>query len=124
MRYLFDPCMGYFTFCADNGGGQKKNNIVIWFIIWIIKTGFFPKLYLLFFVQGYTKNYADRFFNILKGGYHIQAILTPQEMFEVFNYSEQVEIRTTNTSKLIEYNQLLKLFYKALQYGTIKNIFL
>ena len=60
--------MGDISICAENCGGQNKNCIVVWFIIWIIETGFFPKVTLIFYVLVYAKNVSDRLFNILKGG--------------------------------------------------------
>ena len=60
--------MGDISICAENCGGLNKNCIVVWFIIWIIETGFFPKVTLIFYVLVYAKNVSDRLFNILKGG--------------------------------------------------------
>ena len=60
--------MGELTICADNGIFQK-NHIIIWFIIWLIETGNFPKATIIFYVRVHTNNAADCLFNVLKGGH-------------------------------------------------------
>ena len=67
---------------------RKKTCIVIWFTIWLVKTGVFPKVTLLLYVQGHTNNYAECPFNIMKGKYHNKFIYIYifQEMVGVFNY--------------------------------------
>ena len=44
-------------------------NIVVCFIIWIIETGFSPKVKLFFYVWVHTKNAAYFLLNLMKGGY-------------------------------------------------------
>ena len=70
---------GEITINADNCTGQNKNKTVIWFCNWLVETGIFPKVTLLFLVRGHTKNACDWLFNLLKGGYHKR--LWPQHRF-------------------------------------------
>ena len=100
MGYLSDPWMGDISICAENCGGLNKNCIVVWFIIWIIETGFFPKVTLIFYVLVYAKNVSDRLFNILKGGV-LNHVHTIQDMVQLLNYHEQVEVITINTPNLL-----------------------
>ena len=43
MGYFSHTCIGDITICANNCGGQSKNQTFIWLIIWITEAGFFQK---------------------------------------------------------------------------------
>ena len=72
----------------------RKNRSFIWFMIWFVETGVFPKVTLLLYMRGHKNNATDRLFNLLKGGYHNKNIYKLQDMVEVLNYHEQVELIT------------------------------
>ena len=76
--------MGYFsgttivelTICDDNCVVKNRNKITICYILWILETGVFPLVTLLFFIRGHINNTIDNLLNLLKGGYHKRYIFT------------------------------------------------
>ena len=54
------------TIIMDNCAGQNKNRMVLRLANYLVKAGYFKKVYFVFYVMGYTKNACDRWFNMLK----------------------------------------------------------
>ena len=75
VRGLFDRHnYGELTYIAHNCEGQNKNKIVLGFLMWLAEVKLFPKVSICFLARGYTKNSADRLFNLLKLDYHKKCI--------------------------------------------------
>ena len=119
MGYFQAPNYGELTICADNCTGQNKNRMVIWFIIWLVETGHFNKVTLLFFVRGHTKNAADRLFNLLKHGYHNRDIFTFDELLQVLSEHDQVNVRRMKPSNFKNYDKFFSLYYKKPTSGSV-----
>ena len=54
MRQITGLAFVEITICADNCVVQNKNKINIWYILWLLETGFFSHMN-IFFVQGDTQ---------------------------------------------------------------------
>ena len=73
---LFVPTFGEFPFIADECVVQNNNKITIWYILFVVDTGVFSRVTLLFFIRGHTNNTSFCLFNLFKGGYHNGDIFT------------------------------------------------
>ena len=54
---------------ADNCGGQNKNNLMIFYLLWLVDSGRFDDVKLKFQVKGHTRNSCDRGFGCFKNAY-------------------------------------------------------
>ena len=82
------PNLGGLFIIANNCGGQNKNKHVVWFLMWLVEAGHFPKATLLFLVKGHTKNVCDRLFNLVKLNYSKKDIFTYDAMCENMNANQ------------------------------------
>ena len=57
---------GELTFIMDNCAGQKKNNMVLWLVAYLVEGRYFKTVNSVFYIVGHMKNAADCWFNILK----------------------------------------------------------
>ena len=55
---------------CDNAGRQNKNNITIWFYLYLIIAGYYESIGLNFMVPGHTKFKCDGSFGLIKRLYH------------------------------------------------------
>ena len=53
----------------DNCAGQNKNRMVICTAAYMMATGMFSKVNLIYLIKGHTKNMCDRMFNTMKRNY-------------------------------------------------------
>lgn len=51
---------------CDNAGGQNKNNITIWFYMYLVVCGYYESIELNFMVPGHTKFKCDGSFGLIK----------------------------------------------------------
>ena len=56
MGYFIGRTFGELTICADKCVGHNKNNITICYIPWLVYTGLFSHVTLLFFIVGHKNN--------------------------------------------------------------------
>ena len=89
---LSRPNYGNLTYVADNCGGQNKNKVVVRFLMWLVESGFFPEVKIVFLVKGHTKNAADRLFNLLKLSYHRKNIYTYDDLCTNLDANEFVTV--------------------------------
>ena len=59
--YFSSPCMANLAICEETFWGHNKHHIVIWFIIWLIENGIFPKVTLIFCVWVHTQNLQTKY---------------------------------------------------------------
>ena len=65
-----DGSMGEYAMVMDNCGGQNKNQMIIWFLMLMIKIRVFKKASNIYLVCDHTKNACDRIFMLLKQHLH------------------------------------------------------
>ena len=102
MGYIYGSTIVEFTICADNCTVQDKNNITIWYILWIVKTGVFSCVMLLGFIRGRTNNSVDSLFNILEGGYHKRDIFTYEELLKILDENTWVYVTKMNPEDFMD----------------------
>ena len=49
----------YLNITCDNAGGQNKNNVTIWFYLYLVICGYYEIVELNFMVPGHTKFRCD-----------------------------------------------------------------
>ena len=63
--------------CEEWGTRRRLNDSPqSWYILFIVDTGVFSRVTLLFFIRGHTNNTSFCLFNLFKGGYHTGDIFT------------------------------------------------
>ena len=60
--------------------------------MWLVESGFFPEVKIVFLVKGHTKNAADRLFNLLKPSYHRKNIYTYDDLCTNLDANEFVTV--------------------------------
>ncbi len=81
---------------ADNCIGQNKNNLVVFFLNFLVLTGSFSSIELNFMVKGHTKFSCDRCFGLMKKKYRKCVCETLNELVEMIEQS--TPISHTNTA--------------------------
>lgn len=116
------------TIAADNCGGQNKNNHVIRMALYLVESGFYEEVEIIFYVKGHTKNTCDRSFNLMKKGYHKRDIYTydcPREadnLCNVLGMSRDIEIvKVKDQDFFKDWYSFLNKLYTRLADGTIKD---
>ena len=51
---------------CDNAGGQNKNNVTIWFYLYLVICGYYESIELNFMIPGHTKFKCDGSFGLIK----------------------------------------------------------
>ena len=111
--FFNSPNFGELTIVADNCGGQNKNKIVVRFLMWMVETGIFPKVTLLFLVKGHTKNACDRLFNLVKLDYHRRNTYSYDELMESVNSNSDVDAMKMEKGDMRNYLEWQDKYYRT-----------
>ena len=76
MGWFSGPIFGELTIFDDNYAVGEKKHVTIWYILWLLYTGLFYFVTLLFLIWGHKNNAADFLFNLLNIGYYKRDIFT------------------------------------------------
>ena len=127
MKYLFDRGLldgrqqYKLTIIMDNFSGQNKNKIVIRLTPYLTMKKHFERVSILFLVAGYTKNTADRLFNLSKKDHRSQNVFSLTELITVCNINQYVSAYKCVWTDFYDWNIFLnKIFQPKLE--AIKNI--
>ena len=110
---------------ADNCSSQNKINMVIQLVPWLVQTGFYREMELLFYVHGHTKNVCDCMFNQLKAGFHNCDIYTynhPSEHdnhLSVLNQAEDVMVVDCRNTAFKQWGKYLDEGYTGIKDGQV-----
>jgi hypothetical protein len=72
---------------CDNAVGQNKNNITLWFCLYLVIMEFYETIELNFMIAGHTKFSPDRNFGMIKKLYRKSTIYTKEQFMEVVEKS-------------------------------------
>jgi hypothetical protein len=77
---------------CDNAVGQNKNNITLWFCLYLVITGFYESVELNFMIAGHTKFKVDGNFGMIKKRYQKSTIYTKEQFVEIVEKSSPAEL--------------------------------
>ena len=86
------PPMKELNIIMDNCVGQNKNRMVIRTAPYMIESGLFEIVNLIFLLIGHTKNMCNRMFNLMKQNYSKRNIYKKTETYRVLGLSNNVTI--------------------------------
>lgn len=72
---------------CDNAVGQNKNNVSLWFCLYLIICGYYETIELNFMIAGHTKFKPDGNFGMIKRKYRKSTIYSKEEFVEVVKKS-------------------------------------
>ncbi len=72
---------------CDNAGGQNKNNVTIWFYLYLVICGYYESIELNFMVPGHTKFKCDGSFGLIKKLYRRTRVDCVDHVVEVVKKS-------------------------------------
>ena len=101
---------GELVIVFDNCIGQNKNNTVLKMVTFLCEMFYFKKVQFLFLVVGYTKNAADRLFNMLQRFYRLQILFTMRQLFKALAASDSVIIHPDTAEYFFDWDNFLSLF--------------
>lgn len=117
-------CGGSLTGFCDNCTGQNKNNTVLRLAAYLVESGYFKEVEIVFLVVGHTKNACDCLFNSLKFGYRNKNVWSFSELLEVLDESYKVKVHKTNHTHFKQWGKHLDEYYKKIVGGVLdKHIF-
>ena len=76
----------------DNCAGQNKNRMVIRTAPYLIESGLFENVNLIFLIKNYTKNMCNYMFILMKQNYSKRNVYKKTETFRVLGLSDNVTI--------------------------------
>ena len=74
---------------CDNCSGQNKNNLSLWFWIWLVMLGWYKDIIINFMISGHMKFICDSFFGHIKKVYRDTRINTINDIERVVNCSSK-----------------------------------
>ena len=121
MKYLSDK--GYLdgttlfnlSNIMDNCFGQNKNNYVLRLPAYLTMDKYFKTVQIIFLAAGYTKNTADRLFNVLKLDYRKENIFSLSKLFQVCNQNEYVTTHKVDWKVFDNWNEYCDIYFKKLE---------
>ena len=72
---------------CDNAGGQNKNNVTIWFYLYLVICGYYESVELNFMIPGHTKFKCDGSFGLIKKLYRKTRVDCLDHVVEVIKRS-------------------------------------
>jgi len=72
---------------CDNAGGQNKNNVTIWFYLYLVICGYYESIELNFMIPGHTKFKCDGSFGLIKKLYRKTRVDCLDHVVEVIKKS-------------------------------------
>jgi hypothetical protein len=107
-------CGGKFTGFADNCGGQNKNNTVIRLAAYLVESGYFKEVEIVFLIVGHTKNACDRLFNSLKVIYRKRNVWSFTELASILDESWQVKVHQVKHTDFFDWTKHHNIYYNKI----------
>lgn len=107
---------------ADNCAGQNKNRFTLWFLCWLVCSGLYSEIELLFLVSGHTKNICDIAFGHIKRKFHRTPVRVPADRCELINLVPQTLCASTHPIKFGYYEKIYLLSISL--YPDLSNFFI
>jgi len=86
----FDKGEKHLKLTCDNAVGQNKNNITLWFCLYLVICGYYESVELNFMIAGHTKFSPDRNFGMIKKRYRKSTIYSKEEFVRVAEESSSL----------------------------------
>ena len=80
---------------CDNAGGQNKNNVTIWFYLYLVICGYYENIELNFMVPGHTKFKCDGSFGLIKKLYRKTTVNCVGDIVKVVKRSSTAGLNKT-----------------------------
>ena len=112
----FPYFVGY-PLLADNCGGQKKNEDVFRFLMWLVEVHVFLCMEDMFFIKGHNKNACDRMFNFLKLYLRLCNICCFDGMVHYLDDNGHISVEPIASDEFFHFHRLLNSFYRTLGMG-------
>src|SRR5438045_8747220 len=92
----------YLKITCDNAGGQNKNNVTIWFYLYLVICGYYKSIELNFMVPGHTKFKCDGSFGLVKKLYRKTRVDCLYHVSDVGKRSSAVGINKAKIGKVVK----------------------
>lgn len=112
------PPMKELNIIMDNCAGQNKNRMVIRAAPYMIESGLFENVNLIFLIKGHTKNMCDRMFNLMKQNYSKRNVYTKTETYRVLGLSDNVTIVPAG-GKFKDWDSEFDILYRRPKAGSV-----
>ena len=112
------PPMTELNIIMDNCAGQIKNCMVICTAPYMIESGLFENVNLIFLIKGHTKNMYNRMFNLMKQNYSKRSVYTKTETCHVFGLSDNVTI-VPAAGKFKDWDSEFNILYRHPKPGSV-----
>ena len=105
---------------CDNAGGQNKNNVTIWFYLYLVICGYFESVELNFMIPGHTKFKCDGSFGLIKKLYRKTTVDCVDHIVEVVKRSSTAGLNKAQCYEngkgfqYLDLNSVLGIFFKKL----------
>src|SRR6185295_2780845 len=105
---------------CDNAGGQNKNNVTIWFYLYLVICGYYESIELNFMIAGHTKFKCDGSFGLIKKLYRKTTVDCVNHIAEVVKKSSPAGLNKTQRYEngkgfqYLDLNSVLNIFFKKL----------
>jgi hypothetical protein len=80
---------------CDNAGGQNKNNVTIWFYLYLVICGYYESVELNFMIPGHTKFKCDGSFGLIKKLYRKTRVDCVDHVVDVVKRSSPAGLNKT-----------------------------
>src|SRR5688572_32567056 len=81
---------------CDNAGGQNKNNVTIWFYLYLVICGYYERIELTFMVPAHTKFKRHGSFALIKTLYTRTTVDCPDHVASVLNTSSPAALNNAH----------------------------
>ena len=105
---------------CDNAGGQNKNNVTIWFYLYLVICGYYESIELNFMIPGHTKFKCDGSFGLIKKLYRKTSVDCVNHIVEVVKKSSTAGLNKAQCYdngkgfQYLDFNSVLGIFFKKL----------
>ena len=110
----------YLTLVFDKCGGQNKNRIVLWYLLYLVESRIYKTVESFFLVCGHTQNICDRLFKQLKRDFHHKNVYTMGQLMNVCNISDTVTPVLCTSKDFFNWDKHLDRLYKSPGSGTVQ----
>jgi hypothetical protein len=108
-------CGGNLTGIADNCGGQNKNITVLRTIAWLVESGYFKEVEMVFLIVGHTKNACDRLFNSMKVNYRNVDVWSFTQLQSVLNHSYNIAVHPVKNNHFNDWESQHDIYYQKIK---------
>ena len=105
---------------CDNAGGQNKNNVTIWFYLYLVICGYYKSIELNFMIPGHTKFKCDGSFGLIKKLYGKTRVDCLGHVVEVIKKSSPAGLNKTQCYgggkgfQYLDIKSILGIYFKKL----------